>query len=168
MIIIMLHAWLYIGILAGIWPCGTITMIGELFGSESLSQVYAFLHTFMCENQSNLLDLGKLVPACNVTLHSYHGITSSGTICYDDGCHLKKYANKRVDLTETAGRMASCAIVVDKMHFKGHTDGWCQKYCNPYELEQLRGVSILWCSVSINMRSTVQWSSKYILLASQL
>ena len=47
------------GILAVVWPCGIITMIGELFGAESLSQVYAFLHTFMYENQDSLSDLSK-------------------------------------------------------------------------------------------------------------
>ena len=33
------------GILAGIHPCGVITMIGELFGAESKGQVY--IHIFM-------------------------------------------------------------------------------------------------------------------------
>ena len=68
--------------------------------------------------------------------------TSIDTICYDEGCHLKKYAqNKRAELTETAKRIATCSIVVDKMHFRGHTDAWCHKNCNPYELEQLRNVN---------------------------
>ena len=36
------------GLLAGIWPCGTITMIDELFTSESLSQVMpVYMDSFM-------------------------------------------------------------------------------------------------------------------------
>ena len=70
--------------------------------------------------------------------------TSIDTICHDDGCHLKKYAqNKRAELTETAKRIATCSIVIDKMHFRGHTDAWCHKNCNPYEVEQLRNVSTI-------------------------
>ena len=51
------------GILAGIWPCGIITMVGELFGAESIMDsgliVYAFLHTFIIENSDALIDLSK-------------------------------------------------------------------------------------------------------------
>ena len=64
------------------------------------------------------------------------------TVCYDDGCHLSKYAkNKWAKLTETAGKIATFHIVVDKMHFKGHIDTWCKQQCNPYELDQLQNVS---------------------------
>ena len=34
----------------GAWPCGTIVLLGELFGAESISQVYALLHTFLLKN----------------------------------------------------------------------------------------------------------------------
>ena len=68
---------------------------------------------------------------------------SSDTICYDNGCHLKKYACKRADLTETSKKIASYNIVIDKMHFKGHTDEWCHANCNPYELEHLHTVSAI-------------------------
>ena len=69
--------------------------------------------------------------------------TDTIILCYDDGCHLKKYAqnNKRAELTETARRIASSHIVIDKMHFKGHIDSWCHQLCNPYNLEHLRKVS---------------------------
>ena len=41
-----------VGILAGAWPCGTIALVAELFGSESKSQVYGSLHTFVQENHA--------------------------------------------------------------------------------------------------------------------
>lgn len=74
------------GILAGGWPCGTITVIGEYFGSESLSQVYGFLHTFMFENHETLLSIirnhvteepvyDNLVMLCSITVcEGVHGV----------------------------------------------------------------------------------------------
>ena len=43
-----------VGILLGAWPCGQIMMIGELYGSESMSQVYGHIHTLLQENSSHL------------------------------------------------------------------------------------------------------------------
>ena len=43
----------------GAWPCGIIVLLGELFGSESLSQVYALLHTFLLKNSSPTQEIRK-------------------------------------------------------------------------------------------------------------
>lgn len=43
----------------GAWPCGTVVMLGELFGSESLSQVYGQIHTLLQENSKQFMDLRK-------------------------------------------------------------------------------------------------------------
>ena len=51
-----------VGILAGAWPCGTIALVAELFGSESKSQVYGSLHTFIQENHESTSDLCKNAP----------------------------------------------------------------------------------------------------------
>lgn len=63
---------------------------------------------------------------------------------YDDGCHLKKYAKNKVrcDLTDSAKRIAQMQIVIDKMHFKGHTDQWCRANCNPNDFDQLKKVYV--------------------------
>lgn len=63
-------------------------------------------------------------------------------ICYDDGCHLRKYVQnpKRSHLTCTAEKMASLSIYVDKLHIKGHTDSWCLANCDPREVDDLKGV----------------------------
>ena len=45
------------GILAGVWPCGTVTLIGELYGAESKSQVYGLTHGFLYNNQKSTKDL---------------------------------------------------------------------------------------------------------------
>ena len=63
-------------------------------------------------------------------------------ICYDDGCHLRKYARNdvRKDLTPTAQCLAKTEIVIDKMHFSGHTDKWCLDNCNPNNFRDLDNV----------------------------
>ena len=41
------------------------------------------------------------------------------SICYDDGCHLRKYARHSTGchLTPTAKKLAEVEIVIDKMHY---------------------------------------------------
>ena len=60
-------------------------------------------------------------------------------ICYDDGCHLYKYATnpRRSQLTPLTRRIANLKIVIDRLHFSGHIDTWCRAHCNPYNLEEL-------------------------------
>lgn len=64
-------------------------------------------------------------------------------ICYDDGCHLRKYAqhSTRRDATPTAQKMAQIEIVVDKLHMEGHTDKWCMANCDPHLFNALDKVS---------------------------
>ena len=65
-----------------------------------------------------------------------------GTICYDDACHLLKYAQneKRVNLTDTMKKIGKTKIMVDKFHFGNHVDEWCKKHCNPYKCTDLNEV----------------------------
>ena len=51
---------------------------------------------------------------------------------------------RRKDITNTSKQLALCKIVVDKMHFRGHIDKWCQENCNPYQLEELKDVSAIY------------------------
>ena len=69
-------------------------------------------------------------------------LETSGFLVYDDGCHLKKFATNpvRSTLMDTASRIAAMEIVIDKMHFKGHTDQWCSRHCNPYDFDDLQKV----------------------------
>ena len=50
---------LNLGILAGMWPCGTVTLIDELFRAEAKSQVYGSVHSLMYLNSSTLSDISK-------------------------------------------------------------------------------------------------------------
>ena len=76
---------------------------------------------------------------------TYISMFHTEPICYDDACHLKKYATHkdRKVLTATAGRITSMTIVVDKLHFRGHTDKWCQEFCNPYKFDELNQVRFI-------------------------
>ena len=79
-----------VGILVGTYPCGNISLFDELYGSESLSQVYAILADYTAnipEEARNKLD----------------------EIVYDDACHLKKYAENpaRANRNDTTRKRAS-------------------------------------------------------------
>ncbi len=47
------------GILAGMWPCGTITLITELFTSEGKGQVYGNIHGLLQNHPENTAQLSK-------------------------------------------------------------------------------------------------------------
>ncbi len=90
------------------------------------------------------------------TLHGthvhVHVSTTAEFLIYDDACHLKKYACNpvRCDKTPTAQRMASLRTVVDKFHFVGHVDPWCQEHCNPYKFKSLEKVSVSHVAYSVS------------------
>ena len=66
-------------------------------------------------------------------------------VCYDDGCHLKKYSTNpcRKDLTATSKKIAQLSIVVDKMHMAGHVDSWCKRNCDPRNFKDLDAVGFV-------------------------
>ena len=67
---------------------------------------------------------------------------SAEYICYDDGCHLQKYARNpcRSEMTATSKIMSHVNIVVDKMNMAGHVDAWCKKICVPHLFPALKKV----------------------------
>ncbi|KAJ7362131.1 hypothetical protein OS493_013222 [Desmophyllum pertusum] len=105
------------GILVFAKPCAVVVDVKELFGSEGKSQVYAHVHNLL--NNTVMDDIG--------------------VICYDDACHLKKFAQNpvRSDLTEIAKRLKGMKMVCDKFHFRNHVDSWCKVNCNPYSTTDL-------------------------------
>lgn len=144
-------------------PCGVINRCAELFCSESKTQVYAVLHDLIGRN-------GRLFDNLSKCYKSYRRCTSTrlqtrsclfvsnalshflkqtyiclaGYVIYDDGCHLRKFAQNRSrrDLTSAAKRLSEISIVVDKMHMKGHVDRWCKENCDARNIEELREVNI--------------------------
>ena len=138
------------GILAGIWPCGIITILSELYVTESKSQVYGALHDFIQRCCSSLSDLSKF-KATQLSKETHLDcqfqnlcLLKTGYICYDDGCHLRRFAQNptRRDITPTAQRISSLNIVVDKMHMAGHVDKWCKENCDARKFTFLDNVSV--------------------------
>lgn len=80
---------------------------------------------------------------CSFNVHIYiFKQCDADIICYDDGCHLRKYCRNevRASFSKASVKLAAINIVVDKLHFKGHVDPWCHTNCNPYEVEDLKEV----------------------------
>ena len=51
-------------------------------------------------------------------------------------------------MTLAASKLASLNIVIDKLHFKGHTDSWCHSNCNPYDVKELEEVQYIYESIT--------------------
>ena len=77
-------------------------------------------------------------------LHKGHYISLLDIICYDDACHLKRFAAnpKRSELTKQTKQLSSMKMAVDKMHMKGHTDKWCKENCDPKKFPILEKVML--------------------------
>ena len=80
-----------------------------------LLQVPNLCHSFVTFNFCDQIDFDFIMVVRHVCI---------GYVCYDDGCHLRKFARhpSRKDITETAKHIASLEILVDKMHMAGHID----------------------------------------------
>lgn len=90
-----------------------------------------------------------------------------GYLCYDDGCHLLKYMQKRSQLTKTSEKMMNITVVIDSMHMKGHTDSWCKRTCDPKWFPQLNNVrkvlDVCKHNASTQCRSTQKCVNKHFL-----
>ena len=66
-----LYCFFFYSILAGIWPCGIITLLAELFIRESKSQVYGAVHDFIRCNPEATEDISKLLLVYKFTAGQY-------------------------------------------------------------------------------------------------
>ena len=115
-----------VGVFVGAFPCGTIVLFDELYGSESISQVYGILTEFL----SRLEDMTKLEE-----------------LLYDDCCHLKAFSEKEKNAkqNDVTQYLADIGKHVDRFHFRNHVDPWCQENCNPEGVPVLQGVNTQVC-----------------------
>ena len=115
-------------------------MFTELYTAESLSQVYGALHDSFTTHPSLSDSLSMLIGQMQKQINNF---IHTGFIYYDDGCHLRHYANNpfRRDLSPIAKKLATIETVIDKMHMAGYTDEWCFEHCNPRSFKDLDNVS---------------------------
>lgn len=69
---------MYVGILAGMWPCGIITLTDELYLAESNSQVYGSIHSLMQNNPSSTSTISKFT----LMLFYSHAVITIMTVLY--------------------------------------------------------------------------------------
>ena len=84
-------------------------------------------------------------------------------ICYDDACHLKKYAQNSVrrNITGIAQKMAEMEMIIDRFHFKSHVDRWSKEHCNPYSSNGLKVSEITLVISIVSMNEATQTSLKW-------
>ena len=67
-------------------------------------------------------------------------------VAYDDGCHLRRFAELRQDCTPKARifwMKVGCRIVVDRFHFRNHKDthAYCKEHCDPSKNLNIEGAN---------------------------
>ena len=137
------------------WPCGILVMLKELFTAESKAQVYGALHELLSSHPT--ISTSLRMCNCNKRLQNYNHYVMYfyyvEFVCYDDGCHLRRYARNpcRSQITPCSAKLASIEIVIDKMHMAGHIDKWCHQFCDPrafIELENVRTSNVVRASIT--------------------
>ena len=111
------------------FPCGVITVLEELYGSESLTQVYAIMVEYLAALPKKARE--EIIE-----------------IAYDDACHFKKFSENKVRAAKndiTLFMANSIGKHVDKFHFPNHVDSWCHANCNPSDVKHLDGVNTPIC-----------------------
>ena len=99
-----------------------------------------------------------------------HHYSFSEYICYDDGCHLRRYARNPVrsqltQLTPCTIQLSEIEIVIAKMHMAGHIDRWCLENCDPKlftDLNEVRRVKSEFSLQSSSMHVFMHISLVYI------
>lgn len=129
------------GICAAVYNCGIIVGVTELFGCESLTQVYMFLVW--------LVHVMMIFP---------------NLLAYDDACHLKRFVSNpiRADKTEVSRLLASIRMVVDKMHFANHVDKWCRRNVNPYTDDIFKDINTEACEQTFHFIAKYKYATKHM------
>ncbi len=105
------------GILAMGRPCGYIIGLAEIYGGESIHQVADMIESF---------------------IDSSNDPSSTESVLYDDGCHLRRSVEKKPSIYP---HLANTAIKIDRFHFKNHVDAWCRANMNPDDSVLLKNVN---------------------------
>ena len=111
-----------VGLFVAVKPCGTVVLFDELYGSESISQVYGIMIEW----------LGNLSDMKNIEI-----------VLYDDNCHLGGYSEneKRAAKNDVTKHFASLGKYIDKFHFANHVGKTCVEKRDPYKVKALDNVN---------------------------
>jgi hypothetical protein len=134
------------GIMIGCYPCGVVTLFGELFGSESISQVYGHVCEWYGEANPEALKYLLYDDACHLVSFLHLILCSLLTVLFLQAPYAQKEERKIYsDLTQ---KVAGLKMFVDKLHFPGHVGAWCHKNCNPFKEVALQCVNTPICEQS--------------------
>lgn len=108
-----------VGMFLSCYNCGIISGYREIFGSESTTQVVAFL-LFLIDNSENWPKVRKtyLKIRYNDTFFNKRFIKY---LIYDDGCHLEKYitnhnnSTKFIIWSDRSQKLSKTKVVVDRI-----------------------------------------------------
>ena len=123
------------GVLTWMRPCGIVVMLTELFTVESK---YMQLYMSCWATTPLLLAIWVSMPCywnawecvCHLFLNWNTYFSNQSLFCYDDECHLQRYATN-LCRRNLSIQLANTEIVVDKLHMAGHTDTWCRNTVTP-------------------------------------
>ena len=125
--------------------CGIIISIRNLVGAESLSQVYMAVED----------------------MYNAHGEYLPADFGYDDGCHLRRFAELRKDISARSlnfwlnvGRY----IFVDRFHWKNHkgTHKYCTDHCNPADNHRIDEANTEICEQSFRWFARHKYSVNHM------
>lgn len=112
----------------------------ELYRAESKVQVYGSVHSLLFSIPAHTSGISMLrMYSPKVSEAYFTFVHSVEFICYDDGCHLRKFSRNlvRSTLTDITVYIAKIEIVLDRFLFPDHNDDWCKKTCNPDNFMEL-------------------------------
>jgi len=132
------------GVFATILNCGIIVSLANLVGAESLSQVYMHVTELYDAHGDFLPDFG-----------------------YDDGCHLRRFAEIRKNVNARALKFwerVGQFIFVDRFHWKNHkgTHTYCTKHCNPGDNRRIDGANTEICEQSFRWFARHKYSVNHM------
>lgn len=133
------------GVFAVILNCGIIVSLFCLHGSESLSQIYVHI----------------------TEMYARHGKDLPSDFGYDDGCHLRRFAELRKDKNPRARSFwekVGQFIFVDRFHWINHKKShvYCTVNCNPNSNSRLDGANTEVCEQSFRWFSRHKYSVNHM------
>lgn len=113
--IIHAHFFSEIGILAGLWPCGTISLLCELFIAESKAQVYGHLHSALQEAPGTRDNLSKHSTCTTNIIVYYINISIAFTIS-PFNWHIVSEVFTRINLNPQGSFAMTMVATYTSMH----------------------------------------------------